>query len=311
MPSSYYLDDAIGSTTELINSTQMVTDRYIYDAFGNQRSATDTTKNPFRYVGQLGYYYDQDTGTINVRAREYQPTIIRWLSEDPLLHGGFSSELYRPRRNHSELDWNSYWYAHNSSIDVPDPSGLAPPTSIPNQYCEFCWCHDKDGNVLADTFINCDWSLGHDECCKKYCSSIKGSVTSDITRLRPGQYCTPLPKYPNVPANPLPKPTPPSAKGPACGPPAGCTPITGKPANAPAGPWTPISILAIGAGCYSQCPRCNPGPGNALNCQECCDECKARHIALCIGLPAPENAACLIQANKSTYPCYTRCNVPL
>ena len=46
--------------------------------------ASNLTINPFRFVGQVGYYLDADTGNYYVRARAYQPAISRWSSTDPL-----------------------------------------------------------------------------------------------------------------------------------------------------------------------------------------------------------------------------------
>jgi RHS repeat-associated protein len=106
---SYYHHDAQGSTRLLTDSNQQVTDRYEYDAFGNQRSVTGTTVNPFRFVGQLGYYYDADSGNYYVRQREYRPTIIVWLSADPL------------RFEASDENW--YRYGLNSPTNTTDPSG--------------------------------------------------------------------------------------------------------------------------------------------------------------------------------------------
>jgi hypothetical protein len=58
---SYYHADALGSTCALTDETQTVTDRYEYDAFGEQRAHSGQTVNPFRFVGEMGYYYDVDS----------------------------------------------------------------------------------------------------------------------------------------------------------------------------------------------------------------------------------------------------------
>ena len=44
------------------------------------------TANPFRWVGQVGYYFDDLLATFYVRARVYDPTTGRWLSQDPLFY---------------------------------------------------------------------------------------------------------------------------------------------------------------------------------------------------------------------------------
>ena len=111
MATSYFHFDAQGTTRTLTDSSQTATDSYIHDAFGNQRGSNGTTANPFRYVGQKSYYRDADSGTMNVRARTYQPTITRWQSEDRI---GFASG-----------DANLYRYVRNSPTNRVDPKGLA------------------------------------------------------------------------------------------------------------------------------------------------------------------------------------------
>ena len=60
--------------------------------------------NPFRYSGE---YYDEETGFIYLRARYYDPTIGRFISEDPIRDG---------------LNW--YAYCNNNPVMYVDPSGL-------------------------------------------------------------------------------------------------------------------------------------------------------------------------------------------
>ena len=105
---SWYHFDALGSTNNLTNSNETITDSYIYDAWGNKLSTTGSTTNPFQYVGQYGYYHDEETGSNYIRARVYSPIIGRWASADPL---GFVDGM------------NLYlaYFVPNRS----DPSGLA------------------------------------------------------------------------------------------------------------------------------------------------------------------------------------------
>jgi len=117
---SYYHFDGLGSTSGLTDSSQNVTDTYIYNAYGEQVSPPGPTVNPFRFVGRLGYYYDTDTSDYYVREREYRPVIIRWLSEDPI-----------------EDDWSLYRYVGNNPVNVVDPTGLQP-DNPPNNPCKCC-----------------------------------------------------------------------------------------------------------------------------------------------------------------------------
>ncbi len=59
----YFHFDALGSTRALTDSTGSVTDTYEYNAFGVLESSTGTSVNPYRYVGQWGYYDDGAMGS--------------------------------------------------------------------------------------------------------------------------------------------------------------------------------------------------------------------------------------------------------
>ena len=76
--SNWYHTDSLGSTRALTDVSQVVSDTYLCDAWGNPISSTGTTINPFRWVGNVGYYFDAATGLFYIRARTYQPTTARW-----------------------------------------------------------------------------------------------------------------------------------------------------------------------------------------------------------------------------------------
>ncbi|MFO0976502.1 MAG: hypothetical protein U0996_08900 [Planctomycetaceae bacterium] len=78
--SHYHHHDALGSTRFLTDSSGNVTDTYLNDAWGNSVASTGTTVNPFKWVGRYGYYTDNSTGQVYVRARMYQPIVARWCS---------------------------------------------------------------------------------------------------------------------------------------------------------------------------------------------------------------------------------------
>ena len=77
---------------------------YFYDAFGNKQTDTDTSTNPFEYCGE---YFDDETGLIYLRNRYYDPTIGRFITEDPARDGE-----------------NWYVYAGNNPVSFVDPNGL-------------------------------------------------------------------------------------------------------------------------------------------------------------------------------------------
>ena len=101
---SYYHYDYRGSTTAITNQAQTITHSYSYDPFGKVLAITEADANPFQYVGKYGVQYESPTLTF-MRARYYDPTIGRFLSEDPV--------------------WalNLYPYADNNPVMGIDPKG--------------------------------------------------------------------------------------------------------------------------------------------------------------------------------------------
>lgn len=106
---SYFQFDALGSTRNLTISDETVTDTWLYDAWGNIVSHTGTSETPSLWIGEVGYYFDVETGNFSVRARVYDPVIGRWRSVDPL---GF---IDGP---------NPYAYAQNNPVTLVDMTGM-------------------------------------------------------------------------------------------------------------------------------------------------------------------------------------------
>ena len=122
--SHYHHHDALGSTRFLTDSTGNVTDTYLNDAWGNSVASTGTTVNPFKWVGKYGYYTDNSTGQVYVRARMYQPATARWYSVDPLMFLPLGRSVTREiwSADHSiPVLWG---YTRNNSASSIDPSGL-------------------------------------------------------------------------------------------------------------------------------------------------------------------------------------------
>ncbi len=113
MATRYYHYDGLGSTQLLTDENGNVTDSYANTAFGEPVStgAENPTTNPFRFVGQFGYYINRDVGDYYVRARAFSDVLARWLSPDPigLVDQRESASLYK--------------YANNSPTVNVDPSG--------------------------------------------------------------------------------------------------------------------------------------------------------------------------------------------
>jgi RHS repeat-associated protein len=104
--SSFYHFDGLGSADRLTDANQAVTDSYTYLAFGEEKASSGSTTNPFRYVGQVGYYRDGQTPLLYLRARYYEPGVGRFVTIDPLFGGS-----------------NGYVYVKANPVTQVDPSG--------------------------------------------------------------------------------------------------------------------------------------------------------------------------------------------
>ena len=83
----YYYFDGLGSTVMLTQGLSTITDRYDYDAWGNEYPImVSTADNPYRYVGQLGYYthwMDSSlTDLLHLGVRFYEPGVGRFGQTD-------------------------------------------------------------------------------------------------------------------------------------------------------------------------------------------------------------------------------------
>jgi RHS repeat-associated protein len=116
---STYHYDALGSTRILTDSSGNVTDTYLNDAWGNSVASTGTTVNPFKWVGKYGYYTDDSTGNVYVRARMYQPAVARWRSFDPFgFYDGLN--LYLPVFIPGDIDPSGLLTIKRRSAKPPD-----------------------------------------------------------------------------------------------------------------------------------------------------------------------------------------------
>ena len=102
----YYVSDYRGSVVAMIDASTNaeVTHKYQYDDFGQVLQSQEEDSNLFRYVGVHGVMHETD-GLTFMRARYYDDTIGRFLSEDPI----WSTNLYP--------------YADNNPIANVDISG--------------------------------------------------------------------------------------------------------------------------------------------------------------------------------------------
>ncbi|MEV6496640.1 RHS repeat-associated core domain-containing protein [Streptomyces prunicolor] len=134
---TYLIPDRQGTgTLEIDSQTQQVTRRQ-YKPFGETRDQSGT------WIGQQGYVggtQDDNTGLTNLGAREYDPSIGRFLSPDPVLDTG------------SPQSWNAYDYADDTPVTTSDPSGGCADIDCPTRNCPACLNRtptDKDPNSPA------------------------------------------------------------------------------------------------------------------------------------------------------------------
>jgi RHS repeat-associated protein len=113
-----------------------------YDSFGNQTSSGGSLSNTFRYTGRE---WDQETGLYYYRARHYDPTAGRFVSEDPIKFAGGP---------------NFYGYVRNTPIQLPDPSGLFPPRdhrNLTNIAAQNAGYSPEEAKALADGVVDVDF----------------------------------------------------------------------------------------------------------------------------------------------------------
>jgi RHS repeat-associated protein len=78
---SYYQADGLGSVTSLSNGVGALAQTYSFDSFGKVTASSGSLPNPFQYTGRE---MDAETGLYYYRARYYDLTNGRFLSEDPI-----------------------------------------------------------------------------------------------------------------------------------------------------------------------------------------------------------------------------------
>ncbi|MCO6455655.1 MAG: hypothetical protein J5I93_10210 [Pirellulaceae bacterium] len=106
----YFLQDGLGSTTDLTSPAGAALASYSYDAFGQPRATVPAggatpLDNSYLFTGED---LDPDTGLVYLRARYYDPETGRFLSKDP---AGFPDGP------------NQYAYAGSNPVNYVDPSG--------------------------------------------------------------------------------------------------------------------------------------------------------------------------------------------
>ena len=105
----FYDFNNIGSALGITGTNGSYINKYAYVPFGQTITLAAADSNPFTFAGQLGPISD-GAGTLEMRARSYDPEIGQFMSNDPLgLAGGTA---------------NIRVYADNNPLRLSDPSGM-------------------------------------------------------------------------------------------------------------------------------------------------------------------------------------------
>jgi RHS repeat-associated protein len=111
----YYLKNAQGDITHIVDTDGNEVASYEYDAWGNHLRITGddviAELNPYRY---RGYRYDSETGLYYLQSRYYNPEWGRFINADAIM--GSVGEL---------LDHNWYAYCGNNPVSRLDEDGEA------------------------------------------------------------------------------------------------------------------------------------------------------------------------------------------
>jgi RHS repeat-associated protein len=102
------LTDQLGTVKDWVNNSGSVANHVVYDAFGRIVSQSNPAFAS-RY-GFTGREFDAETGLYYYRSRYYNPSIGRFIAEDPI---GFDAG-----------DANLYRYVGNRPVEFVDPFGL-------------------------------------------------------------------------------------------------------------------------------------------------------------------------------------------
>src|SRR3569832_1607698 len=104
----YYAYNGHGDEIAIRDSSGAILNKYDYDIWGKITSYVEQMSNPFKYSGEI---YDDESGLIYLRARYYDPSDKRFISED-----SYEGELTNP------LSLNLYTYVENNPLINTDPS---------------------------------------------------------------------------------------------------------------------------------------------------------------------------------------------
>ena len=100
----WYVFDGLGSVVGEVDPLGNITSSPKYDVYGAVRGNSGTASTKHGFVGSLGHLSEPETGLVYMQARYYDPSVGRFVSEDPSKNG---------------MNWYSYCNANPvNQIDI-------------------------------------------------------------------------------------------------------------------------------------------------------------------------------------------------
>jgi RHS repeat-associated protein len=146
----YYHADGNGNVTALINSSQFLVAKYLYDPYGNVLSQTGPVAhlNPYSFSSKE---YHQNSGLSYYLYRFYDPNLQRWLNRDPIQEaGGVNLDRYLKNNPIGYVDSNG-----QSPVAVAIGGGLivldaALMSQLSVDFQEFSYTDQQLANALVE-----------------------------------------------------------------------------------------------------------------------------------------------------------------
>jgi RHS repeat-associated protein len=153
---SFYHSDGNGNVTMLVDGSQGVVAKYLYDAFGNviSKSGLLAEANVYRFSSKESH---DNSGLVYYLCRYYDPNLQRWLNRDPNGELGFDAareirhfHFHRPFfESGSSLDL--YTFVRNRAPNDIDSFGLIDCAALQQQidslYAKIATISDRGGSV--------------------------------------------------------------------------------------------------------------------------------------------------------------------
>jgi len=130
---SFYHCDGNGNITMLIDSSQGIVAKYLYDAFGNMLSKSGllADANVYRFSSKE---WHANSGLVYYLYRYYDPNLQRWPNRDPIGETGFETLARLPDFLEEDEEPNDYAFIDNCATSDYDPFGLMPPPARKNPH---------------------------------------------------------------------------------------------------------------------------------------------------------------------------------